>query len=59
MSNQMVTNDRVCVSNHKSHDCLLNRLFKVQIVENTKAPRHWHLYGEFTGDQWIPRTNGQ
>ena len=21
-----------------------------------KAPRHWPLYGEFTGDRWIPRT---
>ena len=27
--------------------------------ENIKAPRHWPLCGEFTGDQWIPRTNGQ
>ena len=26
---------------------------------NIKAPRHWPLYGEFTGDRWIPRTNGQ
>ena len=24
-----------------------------------KAPRHWPLCGEFTGAQWIPRTNGQ
>ena len=23
---------------------------------NIKAPRHWLLCGEFTGDQWIPRT---
>ena len=30
-----------------------------QIKENIKAPRHWPLCGEFTGDQWIPRTNGQ
>ena len=21
-----------------------------------KAPRHWPLWGEFTGDRWIPRT---
>ena len=21
---------------------------------NTKAPRHWPLWGEFTGDRWIP-----
>ena len=26
---------------------------------NTKAPRHWPLWGEFTGDRWIPRTMGQ
>ena len=24
-----------------------------------KVPRHWPLYGEFTGDWWIPRTNGE
>ena len=30
-----------------------------QMKENIKAPRHWPLYGEFTGDRWIPRTNGQ
>ena len=27
--------------------------------ENIKAPRHWPLWGEFTGDQRIPRTKGQ
>ena len=26
---------------------------------NIKAPRHWPLCVEFTGDWWIPRTNGQ
>ena len=30
-----------------------------QIKENIKAPRQWPLCGEFTGDRWIPRTNGQ
>ena len=30
-----------------------------QIKENVKAPRYWPLCGEFTGDRWIPRTNGQ
>ena len=29
------------------------------IKENTKAPRHWPLFGEFTGQRWIPRTKGQ
>ena len=48
-------NGRDSVSNHQPHDCLLNRLFK----ENIKAPRHWPLCGEITGDRWIPCTNGQ
>ena len=26
---------------------------------NITTPRHWPLCGEFTGDRWIPRTNGQ
>ena len=25
-------------------------------AENIKALHHWPLWGEFTGDQWIPRT---
>ena len=32
---------------------------QTQIKENINAPRHWPLRGEFTGDRWIPRTNGQ
>ena len=32
---------------------------QAQIKENIKAPRQWPLCGEFTYDQWIPRTNGQ
>ena len=32
---------------------------QTQIKENIKAPRHWPLCGEFTGDRWIPRTDGQ
>ena len=39
--------------------CLLNRLFKAQSKENIKAPRHWPLWGEFTGDRWISHTKGQ
>ena len=27
--------------------------------KNIKAPRHWPLCGEFTGDRWILRANGQ
>ena len=34
-------------------------VIQTQIKENIKAPRHWPLFGEFTGDRWIPRTNGQ
>ena len=47
------------ISNHQPHNCLLNRLFKAQIKENTKAPCHWPLYREFTSDWWIPRTKDQ
>ena len=32
---------------------------QAQIKENIKAPRHWPLWGEFIGDQWIPRTKVQ
>ena len=32
---------------------------QTQIKENIKAPRHWPLCGEFTGDRWILGTNGQ
>ena len=52
-------NERDSVSNHQPHDCLLNCLFKAQIKENIKALRHWPLCREFTGDRWIPCTNGQ
>ena len=44
------------VSNHQPHDCLVNRLFKVQIKESIKAPCHWSLWGEYAGD---PLTKGQ
>ena len=59
VSPQWRHNERNGVSNHQHHPCLLTRLFKVQIKENIKAPRHWPVCGEFTGDRWIPRTNGQ
>ena len=52
-------NERDGVSNHQPHDCLLNLLFKAQIKENIQATRHWPLWGEFTGDRWIPRTKGR
>ena len=34
-------------------------IIQAQIKENIKAPRHWPLCGEFTGDRWIPCTDGQ
>ena len=34
-------------------------LIQAQIKENTEAPRHWPLWGEFIGDRWVPRTKGQ
>ena len=40
------------VSNHQRHDCLLNRLFTQ--IKKIKAPRHWPLYGEFTGTGEFP-----
>ena len=39
---------------------LFTQMFiQAQIKENIKAPRHWPLWGEFTGDRWIPSTKGQ
>ena len=38
---------------------IYSTVFQTQIKENIKAPRHWPLCVEFTGDRWIPRTNGQ
>ena len=41
-----------------------SRLFARPIVlthieENTKHPRYWPLWGEYTGDWWVPLTKGQ
>ena len=36
-----------------------SKFIQAQIKENIKAVRHWPLCWEFTGDRWIPRTNGQ
>ena len=33
--------------------------FQAQIKENIKAMRHCPLWGESTGDRWIPLTKGQ
>ena len=52
---QWCYNERNGVLNHRYLDCLLNHLFKCK-KENIKAPRHWPLWGESTGDRWIPLT---
>ena len=45
-------------SNHQPHECLLNRLFiQAQIKFNIKAPRHWPLRGEITGEFPAQRAN--
>ena len=38
---------------------IYQRFIQAQMKENIKAPSHWLLWGEFTGDWWIPRTKGQ
>ena len=47
------------VSNHQPYDSLPNRLFRHRWKKTIKARRHWPLWGEFTGDRWIPRAKGQ
>ena len=47
------------VSQITSSPLFAQPLVQVQIKENIKAPRHWPLWGEITGDRWIPRTKGQ
>ena len=34
---------------------IVDPFIQAQIEESIKAPRHWPLYGEFTGDRWIPQ----
>ena len=46
-------------SDHQPHGCLTQPFIQAQIKENIEAPRHWPLWGEFTGHRWIPRTKGQ
>ena len=52
-------NEHDGVSNHNRLDFLLDRLFRHISKKNIKAPRHWSLRGESTGDRWIPHTKGQ
>ena len=51
---QWLHNERDGVSNHWRIDCLLNRLFRCRSKKTPKAPRHWTLWGEFSGHRWIP-----
>ena len=30
-------------------------IVQAEIKENIKAPHHWPLWGDFTGDRWFPR----
>ena len=52
-------NGRDSISNHQPHGCLLNRLFRRRSKKTSKLRVTGLLCGEFTGDRWIPRTNGQ
>ena len=47
------------VSNHQPREGLLKSLIRCRSKKTSKTPRHWPLCGEFTGDQWIPRTKDQ
>ena len=38
---------------------LSQTVLRVQIKENIKGLRPWPLWGEFTGDRWIPRSKFQ
>ena len=42
-----------------SQNTSLTIVYSIVNSGNIKAPRHCPLCGEFTGDRWIPRTNGQ
>ena len=49
---------------HNGGESPVSQLFtqpfiRAQIKDNIEAPRYWPLCGEFTGDRWILRTNGQ
>ena len=51
-------NEHGGVSNHQPH-YFTQAFIQGHIRESIKAPRHWPLCGEFTGDRWIPRTKGR
>ena len=43
---------------HYNYTIVYSTVYSVKMKGNIKAPRHWPLWGEFTGDRWIPRTKG-
>ena len=51
--------DKVKFTDRQSLTIVYSTFIQTQIKEDIKAPRHWPLCGKFTGDLWIPRTNGQ
>ena len=51
-------NECIVVSNHQSHDCLFNRLFRGRSKKTSKLCVTGHC-GEFTGDQWISCSKGR
>ena len=52
-------NDVIMTSLKSPASPLFTQLFiRAQIKENIKAPRHWPLCGEFTGDRFRPKQNG-
>ena len=49
-------NSRKCVRmSAVAYEITSISIVQVQIKQNIKAPRHWPLQEEFTGDRWIPR----
>ena len=50
---------RAMASQITSLTIVYSAVVQVMSKENIKAPRHWPFCGEFTGNRWIPRTNGQ
>ena len=49
----------VMVSNSPASPLFTQLFIQVHIKKDIKALHHWPLWGEFTGDWWIPRTKGQ
>ena len=49
-----IDNDLDGVSNHRRLNCLLNRLFRRRSKKTSKLHATGILWGESTGDRWIP-----